>query len=330
MNAETKLTRPELWAWLDQKNDPVLIAEQGKGTSIVVKVPKSPEIDYLFGFDSYYGSIGRRDSLYLCGLYERQRKGLYLADSPLTDLSHDLTKVERMDFQQLAEYIAKQVNQVVEGTIENDRNRLQIKELTSPDAVSALRTYQRHTAETDAVKRFFLKDPEPIRFRSYYQMWDMTEEKLMAYVQDPDTFIRDTAEAYMQKNQEKFLLQFLENDSMEKKYQAFLRNDRHPIHQMRDITEAVEACGGKTVSVTVQKDGKELTFKTSARSLKGHHDTYELYGAPSADHRRFEEVFGICQKYRAEDIVRITYGRNTIYEAPQVQRLDRGMHMKGM
>jgi len=330
MNAETKLTRPELWAWLDQKNDPVLIAEQGKGTSIVVKVPKSPEIDYLFGFDSYYGSIGRRDSLYFCGLYERQRKGLYLADSPLTDLSHDLTKVERMDFQQLAEYIAKQVNQVVEGTIENDRNRLQIKELTSPDAVSALRTYQRHTAETDAVKRFFLKDPEPIRFRSYYQMWDMTEEKLMAYVQDPDTFIRDTAEAYMQKNQEKFLLQFLENDSMEKKYQAFLRNDRHPIHQMRDITEAVEACGGKTVSVTVQKDGKELTFKTSARSLKGHHDTYELYGAPSADHRRFEEVFGICQKYRAEDIVRITYGRNTIYEAPQVQRLDRGMHMKGM
>ena len=34
--------------------------------------------------------------------------------------------------------------------------------------------------------------------------------------------------------------------------------------------------------------------------------------------------------YPAEDIVRITYGRNTIYEAPQVQRLDRGMHMKGM
>ncbi len=330
MNTETKLMRPELWAWLDQKNDPVLIAEQGKGTSIVVKVPKSKETDYLFGFDSYYGSISRRDSLYFCGLYERQRKSLYLADSPLEDLTEGLTEVERMDLQQLAEYIAKQVNQVVEGTIENDRDRLQIKELTSPDAVSALHTYQRYTAETDAIKKFFQSDPEPIQFHSDYQMWDMTEEKLLAYVHAPDTFIRDTAEAYTQKNQEKFLLQFLENDSMEKKYQAFLRNDKHPIHQMRDITEAVEACGGKTVSVTVQKDGKELTFRTSARSLKGYHDTYDLYGAPSADHRRFEEVFGICQKYRAEDIVRITYGRNSIYEAPQVQKMDRGMRMRGM
>ena len=176
MNAETKLMRPELWAWLDQKNDPVLIAVQGKGTSIVVKVPKSKEIDYLFGFDSYYGSISRRDSLHLCGLYEPQRKSLYLADSPLEDLTEGLTEVERMDLQQLAEYIAKQVNQVVEGTIENDRGRLQVKELTSPDAVTALHTYQRHTAEVDAVKRFFLKDPEPIRFCSYYQIWSMTEE----------------------------------------------------------------------------------------------------------------------------------------------------------
>ena len=330
MNAETKLTRPELWAWLDQKNDPVLIAEQGKGTSIVVKVPKRPEIDYLFGFDASYGGIDWRDSLRFCGLYGRQKKSLYFADSPLADLAEGLTEVERMDFQQLTKYIETQVNQVVEGAIENDRNRLRVKELRDPNIVSRLNYYQRYTAETDAIKKFFQRDPEPIQFHSDYQMWDMTEEKLLAYVQYPDTFIRDTAEAYTQRSQEKLLLQFLENDSMEKKYQAFLRNDRHPIHQMRDITEAVEACGGKTVSVTVQKDGKELTFKTSARSLKGYHDTYDLYDAPSADHRRFEEVFGICQKYCAEDIVRITYGRNTIYEAPQVQKMECGMRMRGM
>ena len=87
----------------------------------------------------------------------------------------------------------------------------------------------------------------------------MSEGNLLAYIRDPETFIREAAERYMQENQENFLLQFLENDSVEKKYQALLQNDEHPIHLMRDITEAVEACGGKTVSVTVQKDGKELT-----------------------------------------------------------------------
>ena len=331
MNIEAKLTRPELWSWLEQREDPFLVAKHGEGSSFIVKIPKDAEIDYLFGNDSYYGdSIGWRDRLYFCGLYERQWKSVYMAKSTLSDLVDGLTAVEQMDCDQLPEYIATQVNQMVEGLIENDRTRLQVKKLTSPDAVSALRSYRRHTAESDAIDRFMQRAPEPIQFRSCYSVRRMSEGNLLAYIRDPETFIREAAERYMQENQENFLLQFLENDSVEKKYQDFLRNEQHPIYRMRTITEAVEVCGGKTVSVTVQKDGKELTFKTSARSLKGYHDTYDLYGAPSSDHRRFEEVFGICQKYRAEDIVRITYGRNTIYEAPQVQKMDCGMRMRGM
>lgn len=84
------------------------------------------------------------------------------------------------------------------------------------------------------------------------------------------------------------------------------------------------------MSVSVQKDGKELTFKTSASALKGYHDTYALNASPFEDHERFEEVFGMCAKYSAADITRITYRHNTIYEAPQVQRMDHGMRMKGM
>ena len=253
-----------------------------------------------------------------------------MAKSTLSDLVDGLTAVEQMDCDQLPEYIATQVNQMVEGLIENDRTRLQVKKLTSPDAVSALRFYRRHTAESDAIERFMQRAPAPIQFRSCYSVRRMSEGNLLAYIRDPETFIREAAERYMQENQENFLLQFLENDSVEKKYQALLQNDEHPIHLMRDITEAVEACGGKTVSVSVQKDGKELTFKTSASALKGYHDTYALNASPFEDHERFEEVFGMCAKYSAADITRITYRHNTIYEAPQVQRMDHGMRMKGM
>ena len=331
MNIEAKLTRPELWSWLEQREDPFLVAKHGEGSSFIVKIPKDAEIDYLFGNDSYYGdSIGWRDRLYFCGLYERQWKSVYMAKSTLSDLVDGLTAVEQMDCDQLPEYIATQVNQMVEGLIENDRTRLQVKKLTSPDAVSALRFYRRHTAESDAIERFMQRAPAPIQFRSCYSVRRMSEGNLLAYIRDPETFIREAAERYMQETQENFLLQFLENDSVEKKYQALLQNDEHPIHLMRDITEAVEACGGKTVSVSVQKDGKELTFKTSASALKGYHDTYALNASPFEDHERFEEVFGMCAKYSAADITRITYRHNTIYEAPQVQRMDHGMRMKGM
>ena len=49
MNIETKLTRTELWSWLEQREDPFLEAKHGEGSSVIVKIPKDAEIDYLFG-----------------------------------------------------------------------------------------------------------------------------------------------------------------------------------------------------------------------------------------------------------------------------------------
>ena len=43
------------------------------------------------------------------------------------------------------------------------------------------------------------------------------------------------------------------------------------------------------------------------------------YNIPAQDRREFEQMFGKYTDYHAEDITRITYGRNTIYEAPPDQ-----------
>ena len=48
----------------------------------------------------------------------------------------------------------------------------------------------------------------------------------------------------------------------------------------------------------------------------GHRNNYSTFHIPAADRRKFEEAFGRHAEYTAEDITRITYGRNTIYEAP--------------
>ena len=73
------------------------------------------------------------------------------------------------------------------------------------------------------------------------------------------------------------------------------------------------------VNVTVQKAGEGLTFKMDAGRMKGHQTHYSTYYIPAADRRRFEQVFGRNAGFKAEDVIRITYGRNTIYEAPSAQ-----------
>ena len=88
---------------------------------------------------------------------------------------------------------------------------------------------------------------------------------------------------------------------------------------MKAITDAVKASGAKTVTVTIQKEGQELAFKAAVNSLTGHKNYYSAYDISASDRREFERLFGRHSDYTAEDITRITYGRNTIYEAPAVQ-----------
>ena len=73
------------------------------------------------------------------------------------------------------------------------------------------------------------------------------------------------------------------------------------------------------MTVTIQKEGAELTFKAAADSLTGHRSYYSTYYLPAQDRREFERVFGRNADYNAEDITRITYGKKTIYETAPVQ-----------
>lgn len=144
----------------------------------------------------------------------------------------------------------------------------------------------------------------------------------MAWLQDPEGFIETEADQHIKINQEKFLLQFLKDDALLAEYQALMQDTENPIHRMKAITEALKASGAKTVTVTVEKDGMELTFKTAANSLTGHRNYYSTYDIPAQDRREFEQLFGRSANYCAEDITRITYGKKTLYETPPIQAED--------
>ena len=64
----------------------------------------------------------------------------------------------------------------------------------------------------------------------------------------------------------------------------------------------------------------------------GHKNRYSTYDIPASDRREFERTFGRYSDYSAEDVTKITYGRNTIYEAPSVQaeEMEPMMQMGGM
>lgn len=80
--------------------------------------------------------------------------------------------------------------------------------------------------------------------------------------------------------------------------------------------EAVAFTGAKTVTVTIRKDGQDFTFKTEACVLRRDcTNTYGTWYIAAADRREFEKRFGRGAEYAPQEIMRITYGRKTLYEA---------------
>ena len=55
-------------------------------------------------------------------------------------------------------------------------------------------------------------------------------------------------------------MQFLKNDALMGEHQAIMRDASNPIHKMKAITDAVNASGAKTVTVTIRKEGSIILF----------------------------------------------------------------------
>ncbi len=325
------VSRGDFQRWLDMGTTPITVWQGKKADMVFLKLEKSSSVDYLYKTAiEQGGDLSWNNSLTFCGMYDIEHQTLYLTKDSLRPFMSGKPPLIAETGPSMTEEIKSEINRRVEDIIANDRSNLSIQEVTSWQASHDLEYYCNHFAREDAIKQLFSGQEPDGRFHSRYHLEELPEAAFIAYIADPELFVQTEAEQYIKDYQESFLLQFLKNDALLAEYQALIQNTDSPIHQMKTITDAIKACGAKTVTVTVQKDGQELTFKASADSLMGYRNYYSTYDIPASDRREFARLFGRHADYSTEDIAKITYGRNTIYEAPPVQSEGMGPVMGGM
>lgn len=325
--------RDDFQQWLDMGALSITLCDDDKPDMMLLSLEKKASLNYLYRTATEWdNAISWNNSLTFCGVYDMERRTLYLEEDSLYIFMSGKLPLITETGPSMTESISGRINQRVEDIIANDRNNLPVQEITGYQKLRQLQYYQEYGAKEAAIRQLFAgKEPDSL-FHSDYALNVLPETAFIAYLQDPEGFIQTEAEQYIKNQQEEFLLQFMENDALLIEYHTLMQDADNPIHRMKAITAAVIASGAKTVTVTVQKEGQELTFKTAASSLTGHKNFYSTYDIPASDRREFERLFGRYSDYNAEDITRITYGRNTIYEAPDVQTETMGptMQMGGM
>ena len=315
-----KVAREDFQRWLASGNGPVTIHAGEKADVLLTILEKTPSVDYLYRTSlARDGGISWNNSLLFCGVYDGENHALYLAKDAQTIFTRGPVPLVAEPGGSVMEDICGKINRRVEDILANDRSNLPVQEVTGWQAARSLEYYQKYGAKEDAIQMLLEGCALDGAFHSGYAMEELPEAAFLAWLQDPEGFIQTEAEMYIKSNQENILLQFLENDALLAEYQTLAEDTGSPIHRMKAITDAMKTSGAKMVTVTIQKDGMDLTFKTAADSLMGHRNFYGTYDIPAADRREFERLFGRRADYNAEDITRITYGKKTLYEAEPVQ-----------
>ncbi len=108
---QSRIHRPDFQRWLDTGTIPLVITHCPNETTTILKLPKTSEIDYLYGmFIQNSGRISWKNSLSFCGVYDQRSQKLYLADAPLTSVVDGITAEERQDAGAYAKEISGEVN----------------------------------------------------------------------------------------------------------------------------------------------------------------------------------------------------------------------------
>ena len=303
-------------AWLLSGDTAACTIMQYGSTFIFLRVAKSLDFDYLYCQHQYSEcGIKRRDRFEYAGIYAKRLDLLYDGQSALRYVAGIDACTEERSPAYMTFVLQEAVRALVEAAIANDRSRLHVRSISDANLLERLNRCQAYQARPCARDAYLMNEDcsNPV-FHCDYSPDKWTEDTLLAYIGDPQAYAQKEAAEYMATHQEAMLLEFLENDALAAAYKTLLDNPKNPIHAVKRIMAAVNAVNAKTVNVTIRLNDTEFRFKTGIRSLcRDCTSTYSSWDMVAADRREFERIFGRSADYGPLDILRITYGRTTIY-----------------
>lgn len=275
-----------------------------------LKLPRGK--DFWFIYQLYIEPEIGEDLAYM-GFYQKSSKKFYDLKPALMNLMEIADEAclseEKITLQVIEEVnarIAKRCEELFSNGETIDLPQLYQKQLENGDnytEMNALKCFYEHRCSEDISFTFdkFIKS--------------FSTDEILQYLSDSSTFITMQAEIYEVKHLEDMYLVYTKFRKFINKLQE-LEQGSVPIHfKSRDIADSIpEDC--RTLTVSIVKEGKSLTFRVNAAEFKHiwrnpYFNTCTIY---REDVNKYRELFGF-NSFSVAEVVKLTYKGKTIYNA---------------
>lgn len=275
---------------------------------VLVKLPMKGEYGIIYVCDNDKEEFLRpyKDLEYQ-GFYRKGTAEIYNAQYKLRQLISEEVYEERSG-ENLRACFEAEVREQVDVMIDEIEKYVKLDESTSE-----IQQKRKCYAESQARQVYLKSSPADFKYYCGYEA-RYFEEIMLDYVIDKEKCVKRIANEYFENRREIIISEIVQNLMTKEIYEELIKGKDTHLTTMRNIIASIKPTY-KTVNVTVNIEGKELTFKYEAEKLRRDCGTdYNTWDIPAKDRREYERLYGRNRDFAPEDITKITYGRKTIYE----------------
>lgn len=276
---------------------------------MINKIPYNSKIDILYCIDSYRGDFFDLKSPFkYAGIYDKEADKAYDLEYSIRwhILEQDYQNDNNVDSEDLYNEIGNEINRRVKELIDDDMDDM--FDIGKFDSIEL--------TDRDVMKEFMNGKTSSTLENQIISYSTSKPNDLLEYLTNRTNFIEEDSRNFIIDNMEEIINDLIESDAKRKQLRKIEDDKSHIYFKIKNIVDAINESNCKTVNVTINKDGIEQTFIYDADSLKRYDSNYlSPYNIiKRSDREMFEENFGRSEDFYFSDIVKMTYGKSTIYE----------------
>lgn len=278
---------------------------------MINKVRYNDKLDILYALESYSGKLFDLHSPFkYSGIYDKENNKLFDVEYSIRYhiLNWEYNDSEYISDDNLYMMINADVNDKIKELIDNGKD--DVFDISEVEIAEEITDYK-------VINEFMNGETSSTLQDTYRKYSTENSQNILDYLTDKETFLEEEARDFIMDNMTDILKGLAITEEKRKQLKSIEDNIDHPYHKIKNIVNSVKDNKCVTVNLTINKNGIEQTFKYNADALKNSYNssylsTYHI--EKLADRNLFEETFGRWDDLHYEDITKITYGKNTIYE----------------
>lgn len=302
----------ELYEFLKSDDTNKIFKFKENYRAMLLKIPYNDRIDILCESVSYSTQDtlpGINIKYEYAGFYDKEKEEIF-------DKSYLIRNcILEKDYDYNEEYLLSSAH--LKNELENDVNNAIRQYVSRKPGLFKDFNYKSKLEEED-VYIDFVEGKTSINYEDTYITYECSfQNQILMYLTDKEEFIRKTSKDFIEQNLEKINMGLVDSQKKRELLEQIENDKSHEIHKIKSIVNSFNLEKVRAVTLTISKDGIEQEFKYPARSLSytRFHDYLSSYDIISPKDRKiFKENFGPHTDLKYSDIVKITYGRITLYE----------------